>query len=278
MANGLVMLLRTIHLWFYLSAVISDSSFNFQIGARVKDNVQAFLLRVTIAGKTPIRLVEDRFVNVTTLMSTAFMSGRTLFYVLEQMYINEITLFQFGFENKFYYMLQNKNSLEYSFQVSFLPSQQFMIGVQYPTSKLEGALKYYICDPYGMPLRFLSNDTFDCTKRPWYKTAKSALSSHWAPPFLQVPFYIPVISFVTPIINYTFNGTRLGFVGATAANVQLSQISDFLRSSYLGTDINVFIVEKASMNLIANSLNATASLRHSDGTVVSDLVPTIYIY
>ena len=73
-----------------------------------------------------------------------------------------------------------------------------------------------------------------------------------------MPEFVQVISLVNQIQGMSYYGYN-SFIGFTASNVKLSllsQLDDYLRSSFENTDRNVFIIEKSSGYLIASSLGA----------------------
>ena len=108
----------------------------------------------------------------------------------------------------------------------------------------------------GLPTRgILGYSSLDCTTRPWYLTALRNQIPSWQSPFL-LSNNKPAISFVVPLINMTYANRTVGFVGALSFNVQLSQISKYLRTAYNGSANNVFIMDRFTGYLVATSLKA----------------------
>ena len=123
----------------------------------------------------------------------------------------------------------------------------------------------------GVPGRVLGHESYDCTIRPWYTTAKTNLVASWTAPFIQVNNK-PAVSYVIPIITNSSYAGLTGFVGALAFNMQFDQISQHLMRSYQNSSTSVFIVEKSSGYLIASSLPAMSYYTTSGGTNVRSIL------
>jgi len=131
----------------------------------------------------------------------------------------------------------------------------------YETIKVEAV------DSQGFPSKFLSYlKNFDCTKRLCYATVAARLAPTWTSPFL-FSNGIPGISYVIPLQNMTYAGES-GFIGALSFDLQLNKISAFLWKIYGSTSTIVYIMDKSSGYLIANSLRAPTVQNFTTGEVV----------
>ena len=244
----------TLFLSTIFSRVLSDSTFNFEINSRVQENIQAFLLKISEASTLPLLVTQSGIVNITDFYTSGFLPGSRLFFNMKQLYRKEVSIFQVGFENRVYYAAVNNNPYPFGIEVDANnASSNQLVFVYYPKQN-------------GLPLSLANCSAnvnncpfpFDCRKRPWYMQGKAARTKIWTKPFLQVQPTTPTVSLVNPIFVPSSSGQRT-FIGNFAANVGLLQISSFLQSSYMGTNKNVFVVDKLSGYLIGSSLNALLS-------------------
>ena len=132
--------------------VLGESTFNYEISARVSDEVQNFLEEVRYAANTPLKTLESGAVNVTEFApGTVYKAGRDLLYSLQIIYQEQITTFELGFENKFFFSYQlfdylpNGMAMWASFPQEFSIRQAFQITAN------------------GLPISSYSNQSFDCT-------------------------------------------------------------------------------------------------------------------
>ena len=237
------------------TVVFGDAPFNYEISSRVQDNIRNLLQKVAEATIVPKLAIDADIVNISSSFGNSswlegWAAGRTLMFPIKRSFRKEIVLIQIGLWNKFYYAAYNQ---EYT-GLSNLPYNLYVL----MSSKNDfGIVERYSVDSRGIPdfeRGSLGPLKYDCTSRPWYKQAKTAQVISWSAPYLQTN-NVPGVSLVVPLVNSSFAGAN-GFVGTVAANIQLDQISAFLKSSYQDTGINVFIVEKSSGYLIASSLDA----------------------
>jgi len=133
-------------------SVRGDSTFNYEISARVSDKVQNFLEEVKFAANTPIKSIESGTVNVTKLAPLyVYEAGRILLFSLQSIYQQQITTFQLGFENKFYFCYQNFDNLPHGMAMWASSPHVYTIRQAFQVAS------------NGMPTFSYLNASFDCT-------------------------------------------------------------------------------------------------------------------
>jgi len=133
-------------------SVLSASTFNYEISARVSDKVQNFLEEVQFAANTPIKSLQSGAVNVTNFAPfSVYEAGRNLLFSLQSIYQQQITTFQLGFENKFYFCYQNFDNLPYGMAMWASSPNVFTIRQAFQVAS------------NGMPTFSYLNASFDCT-------------------------------------------------------------------------------------------------------------------
>ena len=234
-----------------------SSSFNYEINARVRENVKDFLNLISSVASLPTRNLDYDVYNISDYFKSTFLDGSRMFLALKQTYRSSISILQIGFENGLYYALVNNEDLPFSIELD--SNNMSTLGYVTVYAMQKNGLPLGPADCAGNPNN--CPFPFSCTKRPWYKQGKAALTRIWTKPFLQVQPTSPTVSLVNPVF---LNGK---FIGNIAANVGLIQISEYLRSSYQNTDRNVFIVDEKYGYLIASSMNASLSNADNVSTI-----------
>jgi len=245
---GLMKPSLTIFLVQFARLTAADSTFNYEISARVKEEVQSFLSESSTAATLPLYMLQSGVVNATDFYASQFLPGSRLFFNLVQLYNNQITLFKFCFPNKIYFSLAQAPA-----------SPNGIILNANTMSNLKVNNVFYV-KPNGLPSGLancsLSPTTlcpfsYDCTTRGWYKQGSTTPYKQWIAPFLQSVPAVPAISINIPFIR---NGK---FVVLICTNIELQLINNYLVNTYSSTNRNIFIVDAPTGLLIANSLNAS---------------------
>ena len=139
---------------FRFATLKGESTFNYEISARVNDQVQNFLQEVRFAASMPVKSLESDVVNVTDFApDTVYEAGRNLLFTLQSTYQQQITTFQLGFENKFFFSYQNFDYLPYGMAMWASSPKVYTIRHAFQISF------------NGMPKSAYSNASFDCTVR-----------------------------------------------------------------------------------------------------------------
>ena len=237
----------------------SASSFNYEISARVIDDLKSFLNQARIAAQIPYDLLTNDIISIYNFSTGTADKGRTLFYPLMRLYDKQIVAMQICFPNKLYFSYYRKSYLASVYQSKFFPDQELAIGIVDPL-KFDGLGFSYASDSAGRIKQFIYNITYDCKKTPWYKSIDKGSNAIWTHPFMSVIGNYPSISYVKPITNISVNSMHEnGILAVLSANIFFKEISDFLRKSYQesGSEIEVFMVDQSSGFLVASSLNAS---------------------
>lgn len=88
---------------------------------------------------------------------------------------------------------------------------------------------------------------FEARERPWYKLAKSAQRLVWAPVYVSFASGALVTTVAQPVVTATGS-----LFGVLAADVELSELSDFMKGVSVSTNGVAFIVDREGM-LVATS-------------------------
>ena len=128
---------------------------------------------------------------------------------------------------------------------------------------------FYSVGRNGLPVSYIKNNSFDFKERQWYKNASSTRINFWTAPYIDAHSGNPVLSLVYPILNYTLKGQYMEYAGTLAADVYLSQISDYLEKAYYKTDMNVYIVDQSTLSLLGNSWGSMTHVLDPSGRKVS---------
>ena len=242
----LLFLLPFIFLLSNIGKYRSESVFNYEIGARVNDNLSDFLGKIKIALGTALSDVQANIVNITDPEAAL----RIMYFSTKKLLYNDLISTYVGLENGLFYQYRNKPAL---------PNGMFFEVTDHKNALGVPVTTQYIIRPDGKStgnVSLLGASGYDCRTRPWYVAGKAALSPVWVAPYLDVTTNFPTTAIVYPITNFTLNGVYMHFVGNLGAGVFLSQISTYLKTAYQNTDRDVFLVEKNTGNLIGSSLNA----------------------
>jgi len=141
-----------INIFSHLATSAGDSTFNYEISARVSDRIQSFLGEVRIAANVPVKSLESGAVNVTNFAPYfVYETGRNLLFSLQQLYRQQITTFQLGFENKFYFCYQNFDNLPHGMAMWASSPHVYTIRQAFQVAS------------NGMPTFSYLNASFDCT-------------------------------------------------------------------------------------------------------------------
>ena len=111
------------------------------------------------------------------------------------------------------------------------------------------ALKSYLARTPGdrsQPLE-TNNKIFDVRNRPWYQIAKTARHLTWTPVYWSIASSALVTTAAQPVM--TASGTLLGVF---SANVELSELSAFMRTVAVSANSVVFILDRDGL-LVASS-------------------------
>ena len=150
--NSITRLIFASYLILRFVGVRGESTFNYEISARVSDKVQNFLEEVRFAANTPIKTLQSGAVNVTQFApGTVYEAGRNLLFSLQSIYQQQITTFQLGFENKYYFCYQN---------FDYLPFGMAMWASSPHVNTMRQAFQV---GSNGLPTFTYLNASFDCT-------------------------------------------------------------------------------------------------------------------
>lgn len=226
-------------------------AFDFQVSGRVGDSIQSYLKYVSDGVVIPSQMLKHAVLNISDGKSTA----PVVFFFPSRTYNSVISFFYIGFENGLFYGYTGAGTGTYW---EAIPHQGTFWWVTYPINTVNGILN---------STQYTLSKEYVVTKRPWYIQGKATNATHfWSAPFADLVTGFPVISFVTPIRNATFNGKFHPFVGNAGANVFLKDISSYMSSTFLGTDFHVFIIDSVTLNLLGSSLGAATAITSASGT------------
>ena len=238
----------------YVQLAIATNTFNSQVGARAREKIYDYLSMVSKAGSLPLAIINEGLVNLTD----GKVAGPLLFYPSMTHYNGQITNFYLGLETGLYYAYGN--------QIALGPEILFDM-----TDKVNSQwtnFRYYVNPKTGSPtIKTGFNKTYDCRLRPWYMAAKTSMASLWSEPYLDYGTREPLLSYLSPILNYSLNGKYMSFAGTAGADIYLTDISKYLISAFGDTDQKVFIIDKNSGNVLGNSWGAPTSITTSNGPV-----------
>ena len=234
--------------------VCCENAFNYEIGARIHDKISDYLIMISSAGSLPMAIINQGSVNITNGIEAA----PKLFYSSMVHYDGKITNFYMGLETGYFYLYGHQ--LSEGLHIYF--DQTILI------DKVWHGIRYYVDPKTGNPTTKTGyNDTYDCRVRPWYKSVKAARTPIWSEPYLDLFTRSPLLTYMSPILNQTLNNVYYSFAGTIAADIYLTDISNFLVQAYGNTDRKVFIIDKLTGNLIGNSWGAPTSVVTSSGPV-----------
>ena len=109
--------------------------------------------------------------------------------------------------------------------------------------------------------------TFDPRIRPWYIQAKAAKAHFWSSPYLDHLTGEPVITIMNPLLNISLYGTQYDWAGATAADIFLTNINNFLKRAYTSEDHKVFIIDSNLGYLLGSSWEVPTCVTTPSGKV-----------
>ncbi|MEC4892875.1 MAG: adenylate/guanylate cyclase domain-containing protein [Oscillatoria sp. PMC 1051.18] len=117
----------------------------------------------------------------------------------------------------------------------------------------------YNLDERGNAIEFVEEIEYDPRGRPWYQAAKSLGKPTWSP--IYPSHYLGVLQ-ITPVVPvYTPDNE---FRGVLAANLILSQISEFLNDLEIGDSGEAFIIERTG-ELVASSTEEQYAIDTPEG-------------
>jgi len=225
---------------------VNGGPFNYEISGRVIDRIADFTLMLSNALDEPLHMIRAGFVNISDSHSAL----RLLFFPTQLTYQSQIANIYSGFENGFSFGYGVDKSYPYGLYYYWnAPSGN--------GENLNGL--YYTINAFGEPVNFTYNSTYNVTSRPWYITVKQLRTKCWSSPYIDSVTGSPVITLVYPLVNINFQGKLKAFAGAIAIDVLFTYVSKFLKDIYQNSDRNVFVLDKTTMQLIGNSLNASTS-------------------
>ena len=115
-----------------------------------------------------------------------------------------------------------------------------------------GTFRKFSVDGEGHPVKELQAvPNFDARTRGWYSSAVAAGGPAWSSVYLLFSGQDMAISASRPVLN-----EHGELVGVVAADLFLSQVSDFLRTLRIGTNGQSFIMERSGL-LVASSADAS---------------------
>lgn len=123
-----------------------------------------------------------------------------------------------------------------------------LITLRIRTKETEPIRKIYQLNAQGYRQALIRQEEFDPRLRPWYEAAVKAKQATWSPVYVFA--YPPRlgISYALPI----YDDSSDSLLGILAADLTLTDISDFLQQLHVSETGNVFIVERSG-NIVASS-------------------------
>jgi hypothetical protein len=243
---------------------LAEGAFNYEIGNRILDVIEAYLDQVERALDVPLSAFylndDPGFTDETSYAVNQLFPCITVYanqsYVVSAHVALEADGAFFGYaimNDVYYYRMTD--------------AQRF-----YDADNL--TLYSFNTDWNGNPVELfdhpgpLSNVTYDPRKQPWYNSVKLNLSKSWSQPYYSLQSYRPVVSVIYPIFNKTFNGYGdKTFIGTVGFDVNLQVVDSLLKIRFSEADVEVFIIDISTGYLLGNNLNASNSEGTGDETV-----------
>jgi len=242
----------------FVCSSVCKSSFNVQIGERVRDTTVSFLNKFSLASQVPFYQIKDSFLNVSQFQMNAVSNGAKLFLVLAQIYQGDISELQIGFENKFSYTLLCSEYLHLiNSNIKYIPVENFVLCVS--SAGNSTVINLSEMNEYGVPVKTFSNVSFDVTRSPWYLQMKMISQRAWLLALPNSKRILPSLYLSNPL----FDPQNNLFIGGISTRIELSSLNSMLSNMGLGGKSCVFIIDKVSGVLIASS-NTTLSAQVRD--------------
>lgn len=231
---------------------MTQNTFNYEISARVIDNIHDYLSMVSSAGSLPLEIIYEGRVNLTEGKIT----GQVIFYPSMVHYKEQITNFYLALENGLYYLYGR-------YQNASSNTGNIYFDITEPNVVIDGKFwvdRYNIDQKTGAQVsKVRYNYTYDARVRPWYQYGMSAKQAIWSKPYLDLYTHNPLITYTTPVMNQTLNHKTYEYAGLLCADQFLTDISNYLQQAYSGSNRRIFIIDKSTGNLIGNSWGADTS-------------------
>lgn len=232
-----------------------NSAFDYQVAGRVTDMIENYLNTVGKASNVPAFILNSRAINITDPFSAA----PAAFYPSQKIYRNLVGdgNIYVGFETGLFYC--------YSVDYNLLQTTKSINNTRWIID--------YAIDPINGVVtnkNFALNAPYNVTGRPWYQDGKSSnVSQLWSKPFLGIGTDGVTIStsmnFLQPLRKAKLNNKHYDFAGVIATQVDLQYIQSYIVKNFQKTDIKVIVIDKVTLNLIANSVGSTISKQTADG-------------
>ena len=223
----------------FFSEIRSD--FNYDVGERVLSRIRDFTASVEGATSVSYLLITLGIVNSTKPERVA----QVALFPISSVYHSFMRTIYVGDEQG-NFIMSGHNDTSFScpfFCLSAVDSNSHLIFNEYRVRD-DGTL---------LTDQLLATYPYDCRTRPWYTAVKSSKKNLWSPLYQNSGSSQPVITFVQPIFNFHTNKPPQ-FTGALAADISLSQISEFLINSFTDeASTRVFIIDKQSYILLGDS-------------------------
>ena len=214
--------------------------FNYEISARVNNIVSDFSFLVSQCLNVPYLAIIKNLVNLTDSDN----SCHDLFFAEKLVYSNQIANLYVGLETGEFFDYYSDNNLPLGIGY----------GKSFPSSTNLAPVKFlYSVNEKGFRQTLIGNASYDVRNRPWYKTAKIERSHFWSEPYVDAASGNPVVSLVYPLVNISLKGINYTYAGAICADIYLTQISSFLSNAYQNTNRMIFIIDKATLSILASS-------------------------
>jgi len=234
-----------------LSYILSINSqtpfFNYEITERILDQMLSQTSSIHQAIRIPQLQITDNtgrvnLMNIDTAMQTLLYPVKHIFSQIEADFM--------GFESGLFYGYLG-NNYEVNNQTVSIDGKEERLSVVYKRT------------PGGLRTTYVSNHTYDCRGRAWYKAAKDTGMESWVGPYFSSdPDVIyPIITLAVPLYMNDKDDGNETFVGALGIDFNLENLNVQLQNDFNASEQIVFILDGAGENLIAINVK---------GTVLSD--------
>jgi len=216
---------------------LSLSSFDYDVSARVQEKIVDFLTEISRACIVPTRILKFG----TRLIENVTFDPRTILYPTSVIYSESIDgIYICLRDGSFYFYGDGGQRYEYT---PALVDNPYSITYQYNTY-MNGSI-----------MSFSGNYSYYCKDRPWYQSALLLPNSVWSEPYLNYGDNIPVIT-LSQQLSLSLGTHSIFFLnGVIAADIYLSQLNQFLVSSFAESGKFVYIVDRATLFLLGTSSN-----------------------
>lgn len=232
------------------------SAFNFEVAARVLDNINFFTSLIEKSLDYPLTVLNSNRIDAFDMDEGA---RKCLF--LAKRSFTEISSLYIGFDNSIF--------LAYG-EIPGIPFDAFLFVSRPGPNDTHPAVGSFI-NIDGMPTGQIFAQEFNPKGRPWFQVANALRKPFWPTPYLDGSTGNPIISLVYPLLNFSNNGMFYPFGGAVAVDVGLGLVNSYLQKSFGSTDMHVVLIDKDTGYLLGSSFyDAVAFGTLSDGTKVSE--------